>query len=102
MKLNTPRWWYRRERIPSPIARFLLTPVSWVWRWATARRKVAARSAMMARLPARQSRSASIAQVSAAWAGRGAQICMVSKAFSSSARKAPPAAMAPTRWPGTQ
>jgi tetraacyldisaccharide 4'-kinase len=38
MKLRTPRWWYRREKIPSPVTRFVLTPVSWAWRWATARR----------------------------------------------------------------
>jgi tetraacyldisaccharide 4'-kinase len=38
MKLATPRWWYRREAVPSPVARFVLTPVSWIWRWATARR----------------------------------------------------------------
>jgi tetraacyldisaccharide 4'-kinase len=34
----TPRWWYeRRARSPWAI-RALLTPISWVWAWATARR----------------------------------------------------------------
>ncbi|HEX6858713.1 MAG TPA: tetraacyldisaccharide 4'-kinase [Caulobacteraceae bacterium] len=35
MKLSTPRWWYRKK--PGMIAsRALLTPLSWVWRGATA------------------------------------------------------------------
>ena len=38
MKLATPRWWYRREGAPAPLARALLRPVSWVWAAATARR----------------------------------------------------------------
>lgn len=38
MKLATPRWWYVRSGAPAPIARALLTPVSWVWAAATARR----------------------------------------------------------------
>jgi tetraacyldisaccharide 4'-kinase len=38
MKLNTPRWWYVREGAPSPVARALLTPLSWLWAGATARR----------------------------------------------------------------
>jgi tetraacyldisaccharide 4'-kinase len=38
MKLTTPRWWYRREGAPAPVTRALLTPVSWVWAAATARR----------------------------------------------------------------
>jgi len=38
MKLNTPRWWYVREGGPAPVARALLTPLSWIWAWATARR----------------------------------------------------------------
>jgi len=38
MKLSTPRWWYRRHGSASPVARFVLTPVSWVWAWETARR----------------------------------------------------------------
>lgn len=38
MKLSTPRWWYVREGAPAPITRALLTPFSWIWAWATARR----------------------------------------------------------------
>lgn len=38
MKLSTPRWWYVREGAPAPITRALLTPISWIWAWATARR----------------------------------------------------------------
>ena len=38
MKLSTPAWWYRREGRPAPVQRALLTPVSWVWAAATARR----------------------------------------------------------------
>ena len=38
MKLATPRWWYTRERAPGAVLRALLTPPSWVWAWATARR----------------------------------------------------------------
>lgn len=38
MKLPTPRWWYVREDAPAPIARALLTPVSWIWAAVTARR----------------------------------------------------------------
>jgi tetraacyldisaccharide 4'-kinase len=38
MKLTTPQWWYTRERAPGPLLRTLLTPPSWVWAWATARR----------------------------------------------------------------
>jgi len=37
MKLATPRWWYN-EKGGSWVWRLLLTPVSWVWAWATARR----------------------------------------------------------------
>lgn len=37
MKLATPRWWYLR-RPPAPVTRALLTPISWVWTAATARR----------------------------------------------------------------
>ncbi len=37
MKLATPRWWYSRER-HAPVLRALLTPLSWVWTAATARR----------------------------------------------------------------
>lgn len=38
MKLSTPRWWYRREGGPAPLTRALLTPLSWIWASATARR----------------------------------------------------------------
>lgn len=38
MKLSTPRWWYSRDARVSPVARLLLTPVSWIWAAATARR----------------------------------------------------------------
>ena len=38
MNLSTPQWWYTRERSPSPVLRALLTPPSWIWAWATARR----------------------------------------------------------------
>lgn len=37
MKLSTPRWWYRRSP-PGAVTRLALTPLSWIWRWATARR----------------------------------------------------------------
>lgn len=37
MKLSTPRWWYRRKA-PGGVTRAALTPLSWIWRWATARR----------------------------------------------------------------
>ena len=37
MKLSTPRWWYRRTP-PAPLTRALLTPLSWIWAGATARR----------------------------------------------------------------
>lgn len=42
MRLATPRWWYQRDR-RAPITRALLTPVSWIWSWATARRIARAR-----------------------------------------------------------
>ena len=38
MKLSTPRWWYSRDGKTGAIARLLLTPVSWIWAAATARR----------------------------------------------------------------
>ena len=38
MKLFTPRWWYVRDRAPAPLARALLTPLSWIWASTTARR----------------------------------------------------------------
>jgi len=38
VKLNTPRWWYDRERRHAPMARLLLKPASWIWAAATAHR----------------------------------------------------------------
>ncbi|THD82058.1 MAG: tetraacyldisaccharide 4'-kinase [Phenylobacterium sp.] len=38
MKLSTPEWWYQRGRRTMPVTRALLTPVSWIWAAATARR----------------------------------------------------------------
>lgn len=38
MKLNTPRWWYRRDRKDGALLRMLLTPLGWIWAGATARR----------------------------------------------------------------
>ncbi len=42
MKLSTPEWWYERDvaarRGGMPTLRALLTPPSWIWAWATARR----------------------------------------------------------------
>jgi len=38
MKLSTPRWWYSRDRRIMPMTRALLTPASWIWTAATARR----------------------------------------------------------------
>ena len=38
MKLSTPRWWYSRDRRVMPVTRALLTPASWIWAAATARR----------------------------------------------------------------
>jgi len=38
MKLNTPRWWYSRDRSHAPVTRMLLKPLSWIWAAATARR----------------------------------------------------------------
>ena len=38
MKLNTPRWWYSRDRRHAPVTRMLLKPASWLWAGATARR----------------------------------------------------------------
>lgn len=43
MKLNTPRWWYVREDRPGRVVRTLLTPLSWLWAGATARRLARAR-----------------------------------------------------------
>ncbi len=39
MKLTTPRWWYvRGPRRPMAVTRALLSPIGWIWTWATARR----------------------------------------------------------------
>jgi len=38
MKLNTPRWWYTRDRSHAPITRMALKPLSWVWAGVTARK----------------------------------------------------------------
>ncbi len=38
MKLATPRWWYLREAKVAPVLRLVLTPLSWIWAAATARR----------------------------------------------------------------
>jgi len=43
MKLVTPRWWYSRGRAPGALVRALLTPASWIWAAATARRVASAR-----------------------------------------------------------
>ena len=45
MKLSTPRWWYRRGDLPSPMTRALVTPLSWIWAVSTARRIARARPA---------------------------------------------------------
>jgi len=38
MRLATPRWWYVRDRGTAVVLRALLTPLSWIWAAATARR----------------------------------------------------------------
>ncbi|MFB7880459.1 tetraacyldisaccharide 4'-kinase [Brevundimonas diminuta] len=38
MKLNTPRWWYSRDRRHAPMTRMMLKPASWLWAGITARR----------------------------------------------------------------
>ncbi|WP_293677287.1 tetraacyldisaccharide 4'-kinase [uncultured Phenylobacterium sp.] len=38
MKLSTPRWWYLRRTRVAPVMRLALTPLSWIWAAATARR----------------------------------------------------------------
>ncbi|MFN5617100.1 MAG: tetraacyldisaccharide 4'-kinase, partial [Brevundimonas sp.] len=38
MKLNTPRWWYRRKPDYARVARLLLRPFGVIWAAATARR----------------------------------------------------------------
>ncbi len=45
MKLATPRWWYRRHGASMPMSRLILTPASWLWAAATARRLSAAEPA---------------------------------------------------------
>ena len=38
MKLNTPRWWYVRDRSHARLTRTLLKPLGWIWAGVTARR----------------------------------------------------------------
>lgn len=38
MKLQTPRWWYRRKGAPAPVIGAVLRPPSWIWAFVTARR----------------------------------------------------------------
>jgi len=38
MKLNTPRWWYVRDRSHAPVTRMALRPLGWLWTAVTARR----------------------------------------------------------------
>ena len=38
MSFSTPRWWYLRGRRAGTLLRLLLTPASWIWAAATARR----------------------------------------------------------------
>ena len=38
MSLPTPRWWYLRGRRAGTLLRLVLTPASWIWAAATARR----------------------------------------------------------------
>ena len=38
MSLSTPRWWYLRGRRAGTLLRMVLTPASWIWAAATARR----------------------------------------------------------------
>lgn len=38
MKLNTPRWWYSRDRRHAPMTRMMLKPASWLWAGMTARK----------------------------------------------------------------
>ena len=38
MSLATPRWWYERHPRRAPALRAVLTPISWIWAAATARR----------------------------------------------------------------
>jgi tetraacyldisaccharide 4'-kinase len=43
MSFSTPRWWYLRGRRAGTLLRLVLTPASWVWAAATARRIAAGR-----------------------------------------------------------
>ncbi|WAC61535.1 tetraacyldisaccharide 4'-kinase [Brevundimonas sp. SL130] len=38
MKLNTPRWWYVRDRDHARVTRTVLKPLGWIWANVTARR----------------------------------------------------------------
>ncbi|NBB61450.1 tetraacyldisaccharide 4'-kinase [Pseudomonas sp. ODNR1LW] len=38
MKMNTPRWWYVRDRDHARMTRTLLKPLGWIWSGVTARR----------------------------------------------------------------
>lgn len=38
MKLNTPRWWYVRDRDHARVTRTVLKPLGWIWAGVTARR----------------------------------------------------------------
>jgi len=38
MKLNTPRWWYVRDRDHARVTRSLLKPLGWIWAGVTARK----------------------------------------------------------------
>ena len=38
MKLNTPRWWYRRQPDHARVTRTLLRPLGWIWAGVTAGR----------------------------------------------------------------
>ncbi len=38
MRHSTPRWWYQRGPRSMPVIRVALTPISWIWAWATAGR----------------------------------------------------------------
>ncbi|MET0271944.1 MAG: tetraacyldisaccharide 4'-kinase [Phenylobacterium sp.] len=42
MRLDTPRWWYTRDRGVGTLARLALRPLSWIWAAVTARRIAAA------------------------------------------------------------
>lgn len=38
MTITTPRWWYSRDRSEGAVTRIVMTPLSWLWAAATARR----------------------------------------------------------------